>query len=164
MYKFTKSTAGVFTIHQSEVIAGQSHKKMFSNSGITTQTQNTANLYIKGEFVVSGGLPDNVVFNEGMCSLDKIIEFDSESVVTETAVKDGLRYCVAIEGDKNKWCREVKKTDFTATQGALLIVMSGFVECDGKTFYAGDIVQVTSSNSYIEVTGSVFVASEVSVE
>lgn len=161
MYNFSRVNAGAFTVHISTVSAGQDHKKKFAADGITTLTQDTANLYIKGEFTLDGGSPGEAVFPEGSCSFDQTIAFTKDAVVTETANKDGLRYCVSLTDPTAKWTRRVEQSRFTAKSGDTLVVLAGTASINGSEFSAGKVLSVSSAEVSVAVDGRVFVATAV---
>lgn len=154
MYKFTQLIAGDFYIHVSKVTSGQKHKKIFLTEA-STLNQDTANLYIKGNFNISCENNIDETYFQGSCSLDKNIAFKPGLVVTETALTDGLRVCVsAVSG---KWSRSLLDKDFTAIAGEVIVPLSGEILIEGTRYSTTEVI-VIETDKKVSVSGRVFVA------
>jgi hypothetical protein len=141
-------------VYVTDATEGQVHKKKFSTHA-TTATQDTANLYVAGEFSLSVEKGEPVLYPAGSCSFDQDIVFPLGAVVTETALKNGLRICVSpVSG---KWTRRVASGSFIANARELLIPISGAITISGKEFSAGSIVSVGGEQA-VKSSGRVFVA------
>lgn len=149
MYKFTAIPVGSFVLHCAETVEGDVHQKRFTGTGVNTLTQDTANLYLRGEYDLIRETGETVHVQAGQCSLDLDMSFADGELLTEKVTKAGLRMCVAAKPGVC-WTRRVVSGDFSMLPGEVAVLLDG-----GQ---AGRIF-VAQGSTTIQHKGRTFVAS-----
>lgn len=133
MYKFTAIPVGSFILHCAETVEGDVHQKRFTGTGVTTLTQDTANLYLRGAYDLIRETGEATHVQAGQCSLDLDLAFADGELLTEKVTKAGLRMCVTAKPGVY-WTRRVVSGDFSMLPGDMAVLLDG--DQAGRAFVA----------------------------
>ena len=147
MYKFKRVIFPGFSLVESRPEINQTHAK-YLLPGVTTQNQNTFNLYLSGSFSVkelASGFTQNVY--PGQTNLDVSFSENSASdegttVIEEATSSDCWRMCLSPAISSARWVRRVLscKTDEVVSlePGELAIVLIGKFRSPSRGLLVGD--------------------------
>lgn len=153
MYKFKTFVVGGFKIIESCPTVGTTHSKRFSGVGVTPVSQATLNLYISGRFtIVCPEIGLNREMLAGDTSLDMLgVIFADGAVVVETALTEGVRYCVEPADPTLGWTRGVY--DLPAAVDipirGVAVVLRGSVLVAGQVFTTGAIIHAATTQQSV---------------
>lgn len=123
MYNYCSVIVNDFKVYYYRTKIGDTHKRIFENK-TNSLNQYTANIYLTGKYALINEDNDTFhIYNAGDTSIDKLIEYEPNQIITEKVIRPGIRLCLE-PLRKHKWERRVVSSSFNVKEGDIIIWLS----------------------------------------